>query len=69
MPHSRPMPSIGIRCRELRLKDGRTEWRILYRIDADAIVIADVFAKSTRTTPGRVTAECRRRLSSYDDAK
>ena len=69
MPNSRPMLSIGPRCHELRLKDGRTEWRIVYRIDADAIVIAEVFAKSTRTTPGRVTAECRRRLSLYDDAR
>lgn len=45
MPHSRPMPSIGPRCHELRLRDEDRNWRVIYRIDADAIVIADVFAK------------------------
>ncbi|MBI4772175.1 MAG: hypothetical protein HY784_17590 [Chloroflexi bacterium] len=30
MPHSRPMPSIGPRCYELRIRDERDTWRIVY---------------------------------------
>lgn len=29
MPHSRPMPSIGPRCHELRVRDAGHLWRIL----------------------------------------
>ncbi len=47
MPHSRPMPSIGPRCHELRIQDQSKTWRIVYRRDSDAIVIAEVFAKTT----------------------
>jgi phage-related protein len=45
LPHSRPMPSIGLRCHELRIVDAAVTWRIVYRVDADAIVIAVVFSK------------------------
>ena len=68
MPHARPMPSIGRRCYELRIVDAARTWRIVYRLDADAIVIADVFPKTTRATPRRVIEECQRRLSAYDRA-
>lgn len=56
MPASRPMPSIGARCHELRVYDVATgkNWRLIYRTDADAIVIGDVFQKTTRTTPRQV---------------
>src|SRR5687768_14290977 len=37
MPHSEPMTTIGSRCHSLRIKDGNAEWRIVYRIDDDAI--------------------------------
>jgi phage-related protein len=67
MPASRPMPGIGPRCHELRISDSGREWRIVYRLDPDAIVIADVFAKTTRQTPDRVVMECRRRLRLYDE--
>ena len=39
-------------------------WRIVYRIDADAIVIAEVFAKKTQATPKAVIDACKRRLRS-----
>lgn len=48
MPISRPMPSIGKRCHELRLNDKDKTWRIVYYIDDDAIVILEVFAKKTQ---------------------
>jgi phage-related protein len=66
MPHSRPMPSIGSRCHELRIVDVGKTWRIVYRLDADAVVIADVFQKATQQTPARVIAACERRLKHYD---
>lgn len=66
MPASRPMPSIGPRCHELRVRDADSNWRVVYRIDADAIVIADVFAKKSNATPRRVIENCRRRLAHYD---
>jgi phage-related protein len=65
-PHSRPMPSIGARCHELRIIDEDKSWRIVYRLDVDAVVIAAVFNKTTRETPGHIIETCRRRLSLYD---
>lgn len=67
LPHSRPMPSIGARCHELRINDVDTTWRIIYRIDPDAILILDVFSKKTPQTPQDVVENCKRRLRQYDD--
>jgi len=53
MPQSRPMPSIGARYHELRISDAAKTWRVMYRIDEDAIVILDVFAKKTAQTQKR----------------
>ncbi len=66
MPHSRPMPTIGPRCHELRIKDANNNWRIIYRVDEDAILIVEVFAKSTRETPHRIIELCRKRLTRYN---
>ena len=66
MPHSRPIPSVGKRCHELRILDENQTWRIVYRIDSDAIVILDVFPKKTAQTPRKVIDACRRRLQAYD---
>ena len=66
LPLSRPMPSIGARCHELRIRDIRHNWRIVYRIDQDAIVILEVFDKRTRETPHHVVEACRWRLRRYD---
>lgn len=66
MPHSRPMPAIGPRCHELRVVDAQRTWRIVYRIDRDAVVLVDVFAKTTQQAPARVIADCKRRLRLYD---
>ena len=45
MPQSRPMPTVGRRCYELRISDENSTWRIVYRTDVDAIVILEVFEK------------------------
>ncbi len=67
LPHSRPMPVVGPRCHELRIRDASLNWRIVYRIDPDAIVIAEVFEKKTERTPGNVIVVCKQRLADYDD--
>ncbi|MBW3623900.1 MAG: type II toxin-antitoxin system RelE/ParE family toxin [Armatimonadetes bacterium] len=66
MPHSRPMPSIGARVHELRIVDEQHNWRIIYRIDQEEILIVEVFDKRTRETPKAVIDTCKRRLSLYD---
>ncbi len=51
LPHPRPMPTVGSRCHELRIPDADSTWRIIYRVDTDAVIIAEVFAKKTEATP------------------
>jgi phage-related protein len=66
MPISRPMPSIGARVHELRIRDEGHNWRIIYRIDPAVILVVAVFAKTTRATPGPVIDQCKARLKRYD---
>ena len=40
----------------------------MYRIDADAIIILEVFSKKTQKTLKTVMDTCKRRLKDYDDA-
>ncbi len=65
LPHSRPMPGIGKGCHELRLVDETRTWRIVYGIQAEAIVILEVFSKTTRATPVAILRICRKRLEQY----
>ena len=48
LPHSRQMPIIGPPCHELRVNDRNKTWRLIYRLDTDAVVILDVFEKRLR---------------------
>ena len=70
LPHSRPMAVIGKRVHELRISDEEAKriWRIVYRIDRDAIVIVHWFAKKTRATPKPVIDTSKARLAQYDKA-
>ena len=65
LPHSRPLPSIGAGCHELRIVDRDVAWRMVYCLDAQAIVIRDVFAKKTGATPRPVITNCQQRLAAY----
>jgi phage-related protein len=65
LPQSRPMPSVGAGCHELRITDKNCIWRIIYRIETDALVILEVFSKKTQTTPKSVLERCRVRLAHY----
>jgi phage-related protein len=69
LPQSRPMRTIGPRCHELRIRDESANWRIVYRVDADAIIIAEVFAKKTTQTPATIIEKCKSRFSAYDAIK
>ena len=66
LPYSRPMPSVGARCHELRINDVDNTWRIIYRIDTDAIVILEVFPKKTGKTPKKIIDICKQRLRHYN---
>ncbi len=69
MRHSRPMPTIGKRCHELRVRDENQNWRLIYRNDADAIIVAAVFQKTTEKTPDSAIGSAKGRLREYDNVK
>jgi len=66
LPHSRPMPVIGPRFHELRIVDEHVSWRIVYRVDPDAVVILEVFDKKTNRTPIQVIEVCKKRFRDYE---
>ena len=63
-----PLPNVGARCGALRVRDGEHNWRIIYRMDADAVLILEVYAKKTRKIPDAVVGRCQHRLKQYDTA-
>jgi len=67
MPHARPMPSVGRPCHEIRIPDKQDTWRIILRLDEDAIIILEVFSKKTRVTPKSVIDTCKRRIKCYEE--
>jgi len=60
------MPGIEARVHELRINDRNSTWRIIYRIDEDAIVIGEVFSKKSCRTLKRIIQACKERFSKYD---
>jgi phage-related protein len=66
LPHSRPMPTIGARCHELRIRDEHHVWRIVYRLDVDAVVLLEIFDKKTQHTPRTALDTCKERIQRYD---
>ena len=68
MPQAEPLPDVGARCGALRVRDAEHNWRIMYRIDSDAILILDVYCKKTRKIPDEVIDRCKKRLTQYDEA-
>jgi phage-related protein len=67
MPESRPMPSIGQGCHELRVTDieRRIQWRVVYCVGRLAIGVLEVFEKKTKQTPQDTIANCRRRYAAF----
>jgi phage-related protein len=68
MPQSEPVPAVGPRCGALRVRDAEHNWRIIYRIDADAVLVLEVYSKKTRKIPGEIIQRCKLRLNRYDAA-
>jgi phage-related protein len=71
LPHARPMPVIGPRVLELRVRDGaaKATWRIICRTDPDAVIVVEWFDKDTNQTPQHVLHTCRDRLRRYDEGE
>ncbi len=67
MPQAEPLPIIGPRCGALRIRDQEHSWRIVYRVDRDAVLVLEVYAKKTRKIPEDVVSRCKKRLKAYDD--
>lgn len=68
MPQAEPLPDVGPRCGALRVRDAEHNWRIMYRIDSDAVLVVEVYAKKTRKIPDEVIERCKKRLKQYDAA-
>jgi phage-related protein len=66
MPQAEPLPDVGPRCGALRVRDAEHNWRIMYRVDPDAILILEVYPKKTRKIPVEVLQRCKQRLKQYD---
>lgn len=69
MPLARPMPDIGRHCLELRIVDKNVTWRVMCRVDPDAVLVVYSFAKKTQATPKAVIDLCKKRLALYDSTK
>ena len=68
MPQAEPLPIVGARCGALRVRDGAHHWRIMYRVDPDAVLILEVYPKKTRKIPQEIMDRCKKRLKDYDEA-
>jgi phage-related protein len=69
MPYALPLPTVGPRCLELRVRDAGHLWRIVCRTDADAILVANIFAKTGKAMQQREFAKATKTLKDYDNAK
>lgn len=65
LPHSRPMPNIGPRCHELRVRDETHNWRIFYHLAPKEVVVLAIHDKTTPKTPARIIEICQRRTKLY----
>ena len=65
LPHSRPMPEIGPRCHELRVRDENSNWRIFYHLATDAVLLLEIHQKTTEQTPHALLRRCQRRLRQF----
>jgi phage-related protein len=68
-PQAKPLPAVGQKCGELRVRDAGHNWRIVYHIDDEAIVILDVFAKTSPQSQTQSIERCQTRLAEYKAIK
>jgi phage-related protein len=62
MSQAEPLTTVGSRCGALRVRDAGHNWRIMYRIDSDAVLILDVYPKKTQKIPVEVIERCQERI-------
>ncbi|MDL1979873.1 MAG: type II toxin-antitoxin system RelE/ParE family toxin [Deltaproteobacteria bacterium] len=68
MPYSKKIPDLCSRCHELRIKDKDKWYRIIYRIDQDAILLLHAFEKKSNKIPKTIMETCKQRMKWYDNA-
>ncbi len=68
-PQAKPLPAVGPRCGELRVRDAGHNWRIVYHIDDEVVVILDVFAKTSPQSQTQSIDRCRTRLADFKAIK
>lgn len=61
------MPSVGPHCHELRITDEESNWRVIYRLDEDAVINLEVFLKKSQRTPREIIDVCKKRIKRYDE--
>jgi phage-related protein len=66
MPQCRPVPSIGKGCYEIRILNDNKWFRIIVRIDSDAIIVANVVQKKTNRLSKKDVDTAKRTLKLYD---
>lgn len=69
MPQAEALPNIASGCGALRIRDAAHNWRIVYRVYSDAVVILEVYAKKTQKIPSEVIDRCKDRIKRYDAAR
>jgi phage-related protein len=68
MPQAESLSIVGPGCGALRIRDEENNWRIMYRVDPDAVLVLEVYAKKTKKILREVIDRCKKRLKNYDDA-
>jgi phage-related protein len=66
MPQSEPLTEVGPGCGALRVRDAAHNWRIMYRVDSDAVLVLEVYSKKTQRIPKVIIDRCKQRLKEYD---
>jgi phage-related protein len=65
-PDAKKLADLCPKCYELRIKDRDKWYRIMVRIDSDAIVILGWFEKKSNRIPKKVLEACGKRMRDYD---
>lgn len=69
MPQAEPLPDVGPGCGALRVRDAEHNWRIMYRIDSECVLILEVYSKKSRKIPTEVFRRCKQRIKQYEIAR
>ena len=65
-PDAMKLSDLCAKCYELRIKDLDKWYRIIIRIDSDAVLVLGWFEKKSNKIPKKVLVACRKRMVEYD---